>query len=328
MMPLPSAFVCARVLPFLVLFLSCLGCGQSSAVHSPESASGTTSATSSSATAAATSTTAAKTRETRAPSSRMEIPSISLGGGSPESSADGTGPGQGQTPEEHRRQLLSAMMPLQVLLGAWHGTTQREIGQFKATDKPSWVWDFQTDRNQPALVMTSTESPYIRSARLTYLTQQDLFQLQAVDVDGQTRILEGTFSEPVQEFQGDDQKMHVKYKLQLTQVSPTESRDQWQIVLNQQENNRYLQEMARKRGSNYLRFDTVATQREGTSFAKSDAGYGEKECIISGGLGTIQLSYKGKSYWVCCTGCKAAFEEDPASWIAEYEKKKKTSNGS
>jgi len=214
-------------------------------------------------------------------------------------------------------------MPLQVLLGTWHGTTQREIGQFKAIDEPNWVWDFQTDRNQPALVMTSASSPYLRSARLTYLTDRQIFQMQGVDPEGQIRVLEGTFSEPVQEFQGDDQKMHVKYKLELTQVAPVQVRDQWQIVLNQQENNRYLQEMARKRGASYLRIDTVATQRQGTSFAKSDAGYGEKECVISGGLGTIQLSYKGKSYWVCCTGCKAAFEEDPASWIAAYDKKSK-----
>ncbi|MCA9081882.1 MAG: hypothetical protein KDA58_15080, partial [Planctomycetaceae bacterium] len=73
----------------------------------------------------------------------------------------------------------------------------------------------------------------------------------------------------------------------------------------------------------FLRFDTVATQREGTSFAKSDDDYGEKTCVISGGLGTMQVSHKGKSYWVCCTGCKAAFEEDPETWIAEFEAKQK-----
>lgn len=41
--------------------------------------------------------------------------------------------------------------------------------------------------------------------------------------------------------------------------------------------------------------------------------------MISQGLGTTQVSYKGKSYWVCCSGCKAAFEEDPEKWIAKFE---------
>ena len=45
--------------------------------------------------------------------------------------------------------------------------------------------------------------------------------------------------------------------------------------------------------------------------------------MISGGLGTSQVSYNGKSYWVCCSGCKAAFDEEPARWVAEFEAKQK-----
>ncbi len=119
--------------------------------------------------------------------------------------------------------------------------------------------------------------------------------------------------------------MHVKYQLQLRQTNGDSPRDTWQVTFNQQENHRYLVELARKSGSNFIRFDTIATQRQGTSFAKSDVGYGDRECIISGGLGVTQVSFKGKNYWVCCSGCKAAFEEDPATWIAEYEAKKSAS---
>ncbi|MEZ5952658.1 MAG: YHS domain-containing protein, partial [Planctomycetaceae bacterium] len=69
--------------------------------------------------------------------------------------------------------------------------------------------------------------------------------------------------------------------------------------------------------------DTVSTQREGTSLALIDEGYGEKTCIISGGLGTMTVSHKGQTYYVCCTGCKAAFEDDPERWIARAEEQKK-----
>ncbi|MBC8117186.1 MAG: YHS domain-containing protein [Candidatus Saccharimonas sp.] len=41
--------------------------------------------------------------------------------------------------------------------------------------------------------------------------------------------------------------------------------------------------------------------------------------MISQGLGTISVSYKGKSYWVCCSGCKAAFDDEPEKWIAKFE---------
>ena len=118
-----------------------------------------------------------------------------------------------------------------------------------------------------------------------------------------------------------DEKVHRVYKLQLTETEPADAKDQWQIVLNQQENNRYLLQLYRKRSGAFQQFDTVAAQRQGTSFALSDTDYGDRTCVISGGLGTISVSYNGKSYWVCCTGCKAAFDDEPARWIAEFEAK-------
>ncbi|WP_417850099.1 hypothetical protein [Thalassoglobus sp.] len=259
------------------------------------------------------------------------LPSISLSGSPTEkttSNVTKNGAKSATAADENRRKLLEIMKPVQIMLGSWRGTTQKNIGDFKALDEPEWVWDFKTNRDQPAMVMESEKSPYFKNARLTYLTEEEKFTLTTTDPDGKVREFEGTFAEPVEEFQGDDQKMHIKYKLQLEQTNGTSPRDTWQVTFNQQENHRYLVELARKSGSNFLRFDTIATQRQGTSFAKSDASYGERECIISGGLGTSQVSYMGKNYWVCCSGCKAAFDEDPESWIAEYQAKVAEKEGS
>lgn len=253
------------------------------------------------------------------------IPTISLNGSSTVSQPASTTAGSSKTAtpaDEKRRRLLEAMKPVQIMLGSWKGTTQKAVGDFKALTKPEWVWDFQTNRDEPAMVMKSDESPYFKEARLTYLTEDDQFKLTTIGPEGEVREFAGKFSAPVEEFQGDDQKMHVKFKLQLQQLNGDSPRNTWQVTFNQQDNHRYLVELARKSGSNFIRFDTIATQREGTSFGKSDVGYGERECIISGGLGTSQVSFGGKSYWVCCSGCRAAFDEDPQSWIAEYEAKK------
>ncbi|MCP4510175.1 MAG: YHS domain-containing protein, partial [Fuerstiella sp.] len=40
--------------------------------------------------------------------------------------------------------------------------------------------------------------------------------------------------------------------------------------------------------------------------------------VVTGGLGTIAVSYKGKKYYVCCQGCVQAFNDDPETIIAEY----------
>ena len=54
-----------------------------------------------------------------------------------------------------------------------------------------------------------------------------------------------------------------------------------------------------------------------------EAGGKKPECCVTGGLGTSQVTYMGQTYWVCCTGCRDAFNENPAKVIADYMKKKK-----
>jgi len=215
--------------------------------------------------------------------------------------------------------VRAALKPLQILIGSWNGTSRTAM-----LDQPGWAWDLKTDPKQPAIKIKSEKGKYIREGRLTFQTASQQFEFAASDGDGKQRLFRGTFSEPVQDVPGDDKKMQRTYKLQLTEAEASPDGEQWQLVINQQENNRYILEVYRKRGSgSFNRVDSVNTQREGTSFALSDTDYGDKTCIISQGLGTISVSHKGKSYWVCCSGCKAAFEEEPDRWIAKFEEMQK-----
>lgn len=229
--------------------------------------------------------------------------------------------------EQQIQAIIEKLQPLQILLGRWRGTTRRDYDGFKAVDSHEWIWDLRSHPQQPALVAKSDKSPHLRSARLTWDTALQKFELTGIDGDDVVRKYLGDFTEPVHEVVGSDDKLHQVFRLEFNQQESIESADDaptelWQIAFAQQENNRYLLEVSRRRGkAEFRRYDTVSTQREGTSFAKSDATYAEKTCIISEGLGTIELTYKGRSYWVCCTGCKAAFEEDPETWIARAAKR-------
>ena len=68
-----------------------------------------------------------------------------------------------------------------------------------------------------------------------------------------------------------------------------------------------------------MRYKVGAT-REGVPFAE---GSGQPECIVSGGFGTISVSYNGQKYYVCCSGCLEAFRENPKKYIDEFKKNKK-----
>ncbi len=45
-------------------------------------------------------------------------------------------------------------------------------------------------------------------------------------------------------------------------------------------------------------------------------------CVVTGGLGKIAVTYKGQTYYVCCSGCKDAFEENPEKILKEFEARK------
>lgn len=215
--------------------------------------------------------------------------------------------------------VRKALKPLQIVVGRWRGNTFRE----NVVHDASWAWDHKTDPKRPALVMTAAKNPFFREARLTFDAKADRYALTLIEPSGATRRLEGAFAEEPEDVPGDDgRSLQRTYELELEQVDP-KAGEQWRVVLNQQENNRFLMELARRRGkAPFRQFDTVSSQREGTSFALTEEGYGEKTCVISGGLGTTAVTHAGRTYYVCCSGCEAAFKDDPEKWIAEFEKNK------
>ncbi len=65
----------------------------------------------------------------------------------------------------------------------------------------------------------------------------------------------------------------------------------------------------------------IAYTKDGVTFGT--AGEKKPECVVTGGLGTMQVSYMGQTYYVCCSGCRDAFNDNPAKIIAEYKARKK-----
>ena len=64
----------------------------------------------------------------------------------------------------------------------------------------------------------------------------------------------------------------------------------------------------------------IAYTKEGESFG---AAAKKNECVVTGGLGTIEVTHNGKTYYVCCTGCRDYFNENPEKVLAEHAARKK-----
>jgi hypothetical protein len=304
----------SNVLPFvLIIAVAFVGCSKPDAEPTSDSATDSGKATGSSQTQAAA--------EDKSP--KQSFKPIKLGGGSSSGSkkSDSSGTAAVDTKPPNIDDVINGLRPLQIVLGKWNGVVDRA----SSSEVHEWIWDFRSDKQFPSLVLTAPEGNFFNRASITFDPRVNKYKMTTVDEEEVTRHYEGKFTaDPEDVPEGDGKTVHRTFKLQLTEIPNPDRNTRWQYVFNQQKNNRYLIEVYRAKGkSDYRRIDTIGTQRDGTSLARSDEDYGDRTCVISQGLGTSQVSFKGKSYWVCCSGCAAAFNDDPETWIARFEEKQK-----
>ena len=76
--------------------------------------------------------------------------------------------------------------------------------------------------------------------------------------------------------------------------------------------------LERRSGDAYNRIAEVGYTRQGSNFG---SGSSRPECVVTGGAGTIAVQHEGKTYYVCCTGCRDLFNDDPAKILAEYRER-------
>ena len=217
--------------------------------------------------------------------------------------------------------VVEKLKPLQVIVGSWKGLTRKKTD---GLETPKWAWDL-SNRSQPALAFESAKGPYFRKGKLTWLPKDGKFQLTATDKNGKQKTYTGTLTEPVADSSDDGKTVQRSFTLTLTQIAPApKPRERnYQIAIQQLRNDRYLTILRNKARDRVTEWDRIANQRQGTSFAGKLDDYGERTCVVSQGLGTMTVSYKGRTYYVCCSGCRAAFNDEPEKWIAAFEEWKK-----
>jgi YHS domain-containing protein len=191
------------------------------------------------------------------------------------------------------------------LIGEWRGVGMPRRGSNVGAwfETAEWVWDFE--EKAPALRYDVKTGQLLETARLTWDPAQKQFHLKAKLPDETTREYAGRLDENkklVLESAADE--VGTSHRITVTQLNEKRT-----LVLHEKRTGQGL----------YSRVAEVGYTRSGTSLAVEGAG--ELECVVTGGKGTMPVSYQGKTYYVCCSGCKQAFDDDPAGIIAEYEKK-------
>ncbi|MBX6315768.1 MAG: hypothetical protein IRY99_23060 [Isosphaeraceae bacterium] len=213
-------------------------------------------------------------------------------------------------PAPGRQADQEALRPYAGLVGTWRGTGQVRRGSAKGawTETVDWAWKLSSDA--AGLELKVERGKYLRSAVLRPQDGSGRFVLEAILADGAPRTFSGRAGE--------------RDKLVLTAAGPSAEGPR-RITLTPLHDTRFLlllEAQEADRGT-YTRLGEVGYTRQGVTFAAGDS---YPVCIVTEGRGTIPVSYQGRTYWVCCSGCKALFEEDPEGVLAEYRAKRTPGN--
>lgn len=204
----------------------------------------------------------------------------------------------------------AALAALQPYVGSWRGVGQPRRGSNQGawTEQSQWAWKFAEGR--AALVFDAPDGKYFQSGKLTPGREEGTFELTAQRRDAQENA---HFSGRI------DKSGQLVLVAEAGDAPPDEPA---RISIRTVADDDRLLMLYEKRlpgGDRFARLAEVGSTRRGASFAK---GSGEPECIVTGGLGTIEVAYQGKKYYVCCTGCRDLFDDDPEGVLSDYRERK------
>jgi YHS domain-containing protein len=205
-----------------------------------------------------------------------------------------------------------ALQPLQGLVATWKGTGTpegtREERQNFWIENDTWVWQF---KDGGAFLAGKFDGGRYFIRGEIRPTSKDHFQLTVETPTKQKLAFEGELKEGRLTLERTDEK----------------TKENQRLVFRLLHSNRivYQYEVQPAGRTSYSRKYVVGLTNQSEPFASS--ANTEIECIVSGGKGTIPVSYKGVTYYVCCTGCRDEFKANPEKYIAEYEARKKEKAG-
>lgn len=206
----------------------------------------------------------------------------------------------------------AAMQKFNDFIGEWNGVggPDRPKPDSRDTWKESVSWSWKFHGKDAWLTFSIKDGKYLKSGELRAKPDGKTYELTIIDAKDQKSVFTG--------------KRDDKGYLTVESVDAATGDTQQMVMNTAAEGVRFVYRFSVKpKGrTTFTKVYQVAATRDGEALGLASARKRGNECIVTGGLGTITVSYQGKTYYVCCTGCKDAFESDPEKYIREAEKKK------
>lgn len=208
---------------------------------------------------------------------------------------------QAQPSAKDRAKMKEALQELQEFVGLWNlEGTHKVDGRTEAwKEKVEWSWKFKGDDAWMRITFAEGKGKHFTQGEIRYLLPKKKYQVTLTAPDKSQHVFEGTMKVGTFTLQRKDAATGDVHRIKLETLA-----DGVRLVMKveKQDGGKGLF------GSSY--------QMVGNKDGESIAGTVKKpECVVTGGAASIAVSYGGKTYHVCCSGCRDAFNENPTKFV-------------
>lgn len=212
--------------------------------------------------------------------------------------------GLARAEDETNDAIPAPFAPFEHMIGAWKGTGVPRANRIKGwEEKHLWAWKFL--KGTPVgMSLEFNGDKAISQATLTYDDASKKYALDAKTPDGKSVRYVGTLDKAGKaltlDHDGDDKEGNDRIV-----IRPNSNKIRYQLLIDHQD-------------AGYPQFKNVievGLTKEGESFAAGGSASNLPKCIITGGSSTMTVAFEGKSYPICCSGCRDEFNDNPTKYV-------------
>ncbi len=203
------------------------------------------------------------------------------------------------TPQDLEK-VKKALAEVQDFIGNWELEVTQKVGTATKAWKENlaWGWKFAPDDIRLKVDFAEGKGKTFTDGTLGYDAARKKYVLTLNTADKTEQVFEGEVRNGTLKAEWKDSKTNDVHRLTLNTLD-----DGVRFQLKHQV----------QQGGKGLAQDRYVMngKKEGTTFA----GAKKPECIVSGGAANIAVQYNGKTYYVCCTGCRDEFNANPKKYV-------------
>jgi YHS domain-containing protein len=200
-------------------------------------------------------------------------------------------------------EVPAPFQPFEHMIGGWKGSAVPASNPRKGwPEAHGWAWKFE--KGKPVGLTVSFEGgKTLTKAAISYDEATKKYKLAGTDPQGKPIVFIGGFSNDGKTLTFDRMDATPEGKERVV-IRPNSNKIRYTFQLDRQEPG----------APQYKSVVSIGLTKDGESFAAGAGGADLPKCIMTGGASGMSVSYQGKSYPVCCTGCRDEFNDNPEKY--------------